>query len=290
MTLSTKAMLVSVNISQWTARKFDKAVTAEVSASKGAAADAGRYNKALIGKDEIKPVQKAANAVRTFHVEQTLPWFDKGARILPAGNYIDYTQGMRPLKADFEKSVSTFLVNYPDYFEAAKVRLNGMFDAFDYPTPDEILKRFHCSIRVFNLPDHADFRVTLADGEVASIRAQIERDVHGAFEAANKHLFYRVQETVSHLAKSLRSFGEEIDGTEKTKTFRDSLIGNVEALVDLLPKLNVTDNADLADIAARLKREVCGHSAKHLRENTGTRENVARNAEKILSDMAGYVN
>ena len=51
--LSRKAVLVSVNISQWTARKLDREVTDEVNASHGAQKDAGRYNKLLLEKEAL---------------------------------------------------------------------------------------------------------------------------------------------------------------------------------------------------------------------------------------------
>ncbi|CAM5998721.1 unnamed protein product [Sphagnum balticum] len=46
-TLITRAMLASLRISSWSARKYDKRVTEETNRSHGADSDAGRYNKML---------------------------------------------------------------------------------------------------------------------------------------------------------------------------------------------------------------------------------------------------
>ncbi len=46
---SSSAMLVQLSISQWTARKLDKKVSAEVADAKRAAKGAGNYNKKLLG-------------------------------------------------------------------------------------------------------------------------------------------------------------------------------------------------------------------------------------------------
>jgi hypothetical protein len=49
--LHTRAMLVSLRISAWSARKYDKKISLEVAANHGASADAGRYNKYLMPAD-----------------------------------------------------------------------------------------------------------------------------------------------------------------------------------------------------------------------------------------------
>ena len=43
MKLSDKALLVQLNISQWTARKYDKRATEQVAQQNGSASQAGRY-------------------------------------------------------------------------------------------------------------------------------------------------------------------------------------------------------------------------------------------------------
>ena len=53
--ITSRAMLVAFSVSQWTAHKRDKAVSAEVAANKGAKREAGNYNKVLIGKGAPVP-------------------------------------------------------------------------------------------------------------------------------------------------------------------------------------------------------------------------------------------
>src|SRR5262249_10334242 len=49
-TLSTRAMLCSLSISQWSASKHDRQASEEIAAHHGAQPDVGRYNKLLIPK------------------------------------------------------------------------------------------------------------------------------------------------------------------------------------------------------------------------------------------------
>jgi hypothetical protein len=50
--LSQKAVLASVSISQWSARKLDKKATEEIHARNHAEPHAGRYNKLLIARED----------------------------------------------------------------------------------------------------------------------------------------------------------------------------------------------------------------------------------------------
>ena len=65
--INTRALLVNLSVSTWTARKFDRAISDEIAAQHGAAGDAGRYNKALIQGDSYKALVKCAQAARTAH-------------------------------------------------------------------------------------------------------------------------------------------------------------------------------------------------------------------------------
>src|SRR5512138_3929903 len=141
-TLTEKAMLVRLSISQWTARRHDAQATREVIENHKASSDAGRFNKALVDPEALRPIQKIANEARTFHYAQTLPWGDDDSRILPAENYLEYTKAVRDLSDRFDQAARGFAGEYPALIERARVALNGLFRAADYPAGDDILRRF----------------------------------------------------------------------------------------------------------------------------------------------------
>ncbi len=99
--LTDKAILVNVQISQWTARKFDNKVTSEVN-KKHKTKDAGRFNKILIGVEHLKEISQIANKARTYHYDNTTPWSDSGERLLSNLNYFDYIQNISALQDEFD--------------------------------------------------------------------------------------------------------------------------------------------------------------------------------------------
>src|SRR5271157_5583230 len=168
--LKQKAMLARLTITQFSASKQDKTATDSVKEKFQTGNDAGRYNKSLIAKEAIKAVSSAANEARIFHYAQTLPWKDDGARILPAANYLQYSEGMRQKKAIFQAAVIKFVASYPDLIEEAKTRLAGLFNVNEYPDVNSINDKYSFDVQIDPLPQAADFRVDLNSAEVDAIR------------------------------------------------------------------------------------------------------------------------
>lgn len=277
--LSNKAMLVSLNISSWTARRYDRKVTKKVE-DEFNAKDSGRFNKILISLDKIKGIQKVASEARDYHYEQTLPWGDNGTRILPSANYMTYTAHVRELKAKFELEVSAFLNVYPTLKEDAKVRLNGMYKAEDYPSVETIADKYSFRVSVLPLPDAEDFRVDLQEDETGKIQREIESRVAEAQANAMKDLWNRLHEKVSRMADKL---------SDKNSIFRDTLIQNTIDLCNILPRLNITNDPKLEEMRREVENKLCGYAPQELRDNEHDRAMAAKDAQRILDSMSGYV-
>ena len=73
---------------------------------------------------------------------------------------------------------------------------------------------------------------------------------------------------------------------EPDSRYHATLVTNVADLVELLPRLNVTDDAELNRFAAEIKNRVCCYSAKDLKKNEDLRVSTAGDAAQLLSQMA----
>lgn len=255
--LSQKAVLAGLTIHAWTARRMDRKITTEVHEKHNAAADSGRYNKLLISKEALEPISQAKSAARTAHMKMTQPWFDEGARILPTALYATYSSEMRKLRNQFDAAADTFSAKYPEYMADANSRLNGMFNADDYPAPSEIRGTFHIDIKILPCPDAADFRVDLAEEHAADIRTDVEARMREALKEAMNEPVRRIMETVGHMAERLRAYKPSTQKGERTEgAFRDSLVENVRDLVGLLPAFNLTGDRALTTLTERIAGEV----------------------------------
>ena len=278
-TIHSRAMLVSLHISTWTARKFDRKITKKVNAQHAASRDAGRYNKMLLpgDADAFKTLLKAANAARTDHYANTLAWGDDGWRLLPSANYMKYTEIMRAHASTFGTALAEFEADYPELKEAAKALLNGMYKEADYPRAREIRGKFKFSTEFSPLPASGDFRLDLPAGEISAIETRVADRIAAATEEAVRDAWTRLNECVSKMHERL---------SEPGAIFRNSLVENARELVDVLDRLNVTNDAGLDAMRRRVEHELTIHEPETLRDAPDVRAETAKRAASILKDMS----
>jgi len=281
-TLSSLALLSRLSISAWTARKKDQKITREVNAAHGARRDAGQYNKVLISKARLAGIQRSDSALREYHNAQTLPWEADGIRIIPNVAVLAYEAKVRELIAAREQEVRAFLSGYPDAILEARATLNGMFDAADYPSRQELASRYSVTLALSPVPDGRDFRADLPDEVLDRMREDVDARGREAMAAAMRDVWERLYKVVA----AIHNRTKRAPGTDGAG-FQDSLIGNLADLLDLLPSLNLSKDPGLDALAAEARARLLV-DPKVLKNNTTAREDTARASRDILRRMAAY--
>lgn len=288
-TLATRAMIVSLSISQWSGRRLDREITDEVNSQHNAAADAGRYNKLLLPKEALDPIVKVVSETRTEFLKRTLPWIDNGGRIMAADAYMAHMSWLNGQRRKFDAAVDEFIRAYPGHVQSARVRLNGMFKDEDYPTIDQLRGKFSMACTVLPVPTSDDFRVSMSEAQAAHIRADIERQVSDATTAAVKDIYRRVADVTERMVDRLNAYKPASKKGERSEgVFRDSLVENVRDLIAILPALNITGDPALTAMAAKLQ-PLAEWDASVLREDAGKRRDVAATAEQILAQVSDFL-
>lgn len=272
--LQDSAMIIALNISQWTARKHDKSVSAEVDAQHNAK-DAGRYNKLLVRKESLDPMEKIAGAARAYLYKMTFPWGDNGDRLLPAALFLEFSQTMQQFRVEFDARVREFVAEYPTLVAEARARLGTLYDSADYPAACEIRNRFSFNPpSVTPVPSANDFRVNLNAEYVDSIKADITARMEERQKDTVKECWIRVRGVVAKMTERL--------GNDKSPLY-DSLIQNARDLIDILPALNLTNDPELTDIASELQAILV--PVDRLRQDKTLRANTAKKADDILKKL-----
>ena len=273
MSIQESAMLVTLSVSCWTASKKDKKVSAEVEAAHNAR-DAGRYSKLLIDKAFLDPLTKHCGVIRAHHYRLTLPWLDNGARLLPAKLYMEYTQGLRKLQAEYETLIDTFIHEYDTRLVTdARLRLGTMYDPDDYPPGSDLRSKFGIETDITEVPSGSDFRVDIGDAERRRIAAQISERVERRQVDALTAAWARVRELVDNLRVRL---------SDPKPIIRDSHTDNLRDLAGLLPGLNITNDPKL-ETACQAITNTLLISPDALRRSRSTRMLAVKNAESILN-------
>nr|MDA3813832.1 hypothetical protein [Candidatus Cloacimonadota bacterium] len=206
-------------------------------------------------------------------------WSDNGGRLLPSANYFGYVKAIQCFKDDFEREVINFLRVYPDLKNESQHRLNSMFNAEDYPDQGTLRTKYSFSTQVSPVPVANDFRVNLTADEVDSIKESLEQQVKDSTYTAMNDLWKRLFKVVDHLAERL---------SDPDNKFKNTLVENITALCDLLPKLNITNDPKLAEAVVEIKAKLTANDSQTLRDNNVIRNKTAVEAQKILNKMRPY--
>jgi hypothetical protein len=284
--LAARAMLCSLSISTWSARKHDRDVSEEIATRHGAQTNAGRYHKILLPTEAMADIQQIVSEARHEHYFITLPWDDNGYRVLPAAVYMEHVEKMRRLSEGFSAAVEVLLAQFSQLVEQSRARLGGMFREQDYPSVAELRNKFAFDTKVLPLPDAGDFRVTLGDEERERIRRQITSVVQASLEVGGRELWHRLYDAVKHMADRLLAY--TVTEAKVEHPFRDSIVTNLTRLVEVLPKLNVTKDPELDRLADEVRQTLLVDPGE-LRKSEAIRMETAKAAAAIVARMRGYM-
>jgi|TARA_R110000824_G_scaffold133216_3_gene295904 hypothetical protein len=287
-----RAILVSLNISKWLARKFDGVATREVNENHGAQ-DAGKFSKKLMGKkvagtDEPNAygaLMAILTTARTDHYANTLAWGNQGWRLLPVGNYDEYMQRQRAHLRAFSAALPVLVRDYPALRAAAPAALGTLFNEKDYPAADAISRRFSIGYEREPLPVSGELIVDeLAAPQVAVVRAEYAAKVDERIETATRAAMDDARKRVGEVVREIAATMNKKKG-EKGFSFKDSKVGNVKRIVSTMRRMNVTDDDEFTGMLDRIEKALADVDPQTLRDDKTARAAVAKTADEIVADM-----
>tara|TARA_A100000172_G_scaffold72076_1_gene53052 strand:- start:1358 stop:2254 length:897 start_codon:yes stop_codon:yes gene_type:complete len=279
--IGSSAMLVELQVSQWTGRKKDKTASVEVTDQNWAEKGTASVNKKLLGNcDELTAIHKFTANARNTHYKSTMPWSDTGMRLLPTESYFKYHQQMTELQNEFEGMAQSFISNYDWEISRAQARLGNLFVRDDYPTTESISRKFAFNISYIPLPDAGDFRV-----DVGNDQKQVLEDHYN--EYYNRQLHSAMNDVWQRTYKVLSNMSERLDYAkgDTKKIFRDTLVDNVTDIVELLNVCNVTNDRQMTAMAMKLEDTLRGITPDALREDAFLRAETKRAVDKVIATL-----
>lgn len=282
MTITSSSLLTELNISCWTASAVDKTATDKTIADASATAGAGKFRKSLLaGTTQCKEIADYAAGCRTWHIMRTLPWLDKGGRLLPMSLFFDYKSEIHKKRQKFEDMVDDFVVEYPNLVTQAQNHLGTLFKASDYPSASEVKSKFAFKLLFSPVPEAGDFRVQAGLDELAELREQYETSFDERIGEAMASSWERLHGMLVGMSAKLT----DIEGEEKKKRYHETLLGNAHELCSMLTHLNVTKDPKLEQARQDLEKAIFGIDIDDIRLDPMLRGQVKGDLDKIL---AGY--
>ena len=281
MSITSSAVLVEMNISVWTANKLDKGATEGVLTSNGATSgDAAQVRKNLMaGTSARKEIADYAAGCRLWHNTRTLPWADKGARLLPTSLFLDYKAEANIRRDTFNQMVDKFIDNYPALVQTASNYMGTLFNQDDYPSPDTVREKFGYRLVFSPVPESGDFRLDLPAQDIR----EMEQSYQSAFD---DRLAEAMRTPWDQLHTMLGTMSAKLtEGDEDTKKrWHDTFVTNAQEMCAMLTHLNVAKDPKLEDARRQLEVAMIGVDIEDIKDDELTRAKLKGKLDNILKE------
>lgn len=278
MSISSSAVLVKLSISTWGASMVDKTQTDRVLAQTNASGNAGRFNKNLMaGTQKVKDLSDFAAMCRTENNRLTLPWEDRGNRLLPTSMFLDYKSKFNTLYAQFHQMRGEIAYNYDALRQTARNYLGAMYNEADYPSVDEVMSKYDWNMTFSPVPDAGHFLIDIPSSELEEVKQSLHRENDVRLQEATRSAWDRLHKMLEGMADKLK---ETPDG--KTKRWHDTFVTNASELCSLLAHLNVSRDPKLEQARQMLQQSINGVNVDMLKVSPTAREQLKSNVDSIL--------
>jgi hypothetical protein len=283
--LSTSAILVCIEITGSTLQKTDNRVSDEVTQSKKAVQDAGKFVSNLLANDpDHRKVTTYRGIVNNWMRQITYPW-GGGWVLLPMARYIDFMKGYENHVNTYTALVETFLAKYDSKVSDMAFKMGDLFNKANYPTVDELRRKFTMKLSKCEVPV-GDFRVQVSHDLADELRSYyIKQSEACVMDVVNSQseMLLDLMERISHSCGMTEVKNE--DGTTKLKRnhLYASTIEQVLRLCDTLSSFNPANNMKLEDARAGLQQVFSGMNLDALKESDSLRASTKAQVDDILA-------
>ena len=294
MSLSEKALLLTVDFSIPSGRKVDKQVSNDIADQyniEGGRRSSGNFNKITIDSKYLKEPQNIKRKVIHAFESMTLPWINNDIKVnlLPNTRLLEFSKVWRESKTEMNQYLWNLRNGlYDEMMQESRDRLNGqsseeggLFNKWDYPPVEDFASKFKMEYYVRPVPDadNLDLRVSVGESEAERIKTEIKESIEEQFEESRKALCDRIVDSVEHVKRVLSSKNKN-----GNPTIHDTLMEKMEQLVNILPELNFAEDQEIEDIRRRIRDELL-EDVDVLRKDTDIREDVLTSTNDILNRM-----
>lgn len=307
--ISAAAMLGSLNISVWEARKKDKGIEQEIAVSKGARSKRSTSVHKHLFADcaPLEAIKSLRGESRTWFNKYTLPWDDHGKRLFTTSQYFELMQDAANYEQRFNKLVSSFLSVYQTEVSKQAFERGAMFDRNEYPDVSEVAKKFSFAIDTSPVPLAGDFRVDIGKVALEELQERLTAANELRVNAAMGDVWDRVKTQVEWVYERMTAIMEyDPDEVEETKTLDDD--GNVikvdtkkkrrpklyDTMLDtgielcgMLRDFNITNDPALEEARKMLESALVRVDIDSLKESTEM-QSATRTAMKSIMDKFAF--
>lgn len=289
-TLQSNYILIDMQIRSWSGKRTDATASRELLEAKHSTKDGGVFVKNLLASadTELGVIHKQAAALRHFVYSKTLPWTStasgaqRGERLIASAQAMEFLQEFKNKKVEHTAAVKGLVAVWEERVNQALANLGDLSDPMDYPTADRLPDLFNIHVDMRPIPTMADFERLNIPVALARGLGQLHQ------QAANASVRNAMDEMKDRMLTELERINIQMGkhgAGEKTRLY-DSLITNMQGLVQMARNMNLTGNPKLAELADRIEMKLLAHPLEVYKNDPTKAVVMAEDARTLATEAA----
>jgi hypothetical protein len=287
--LASSAVLVSVDISVWSATKQDRGISDEVTTSKNADKHAGRYVKNLLANHpKHKAVVNYRQTIYNWLQRRTYKW-NQSQNLLPSVDVPKFKQEYHEHEIAFHGLVDSLTSDYDSIVSDMAFKQGTMFNRDDYPTKEQVHAKFSLNLYVSEVPMN-DFRCGIANDIADDLFNTYKRQTNGIIESIAQEQSERMVEVMESISHCCGVDESEVNGEVRTKRRKiyDTTIQKALEMCESFKRFNLKNDSGLEQARASLEEVLRGVKAEDIRDSDAVRHHVKEGIDDILSKFGSF--
>ena len=286
--LATSSMLVSVDVSIWTATKQDRGISDEVTAMKKAELGTAKVTKYLFAKNpKHHRIVKLRQLILKWLKQSTYRW-NNAQDLLPTVDLEKFKAEYEKYESEFNTAVEDFLENYQTLVSDEAFKQGDMFDKNDYPSIEVLRQKFNMRLYVAEVPSQ-DFRCQVSQDTANDLKAEYQQQADDIVKTVVNDQCNRivdVMRSISHCCGMIEGTDKHGNPVHKKRAIYDTTFQRAKALANTIKNFKPIDNEQsnmLQGAVDDLEKVIGGVSTDILRDSDSTRAEVKQGIDDILS-------
>jgi len=287
--LASSAVLVSVDISVWSATKQDRGISDEVTTAKNADKSAGRYVKNLLANHpKHKAVVNYRQTIYNWLQRRTYKW-NQSQNLLPSVDVPKFKQEYQEHQLAFHGLVDSLTTDYDSIVSDMAFKQGTMFNRNDYPTKEQVASKFSLNLYVSEVPMN-DFRCGIANDIADDLFNTLSNQARGIVDSIAQEQSERLVEVMESISHCCGVDESEVNGELRTKRRKiyEGTIEKARDYIESFKRFNLKNDSGLESARASLEKVLRGVKAEDIRDSDAVRHHVKEGIDDILSKFGSF--
>jgi soluble cytochrome b562 len=218
----------------------------------------------------LKDITTLIGKARHSHNGLTGFW-SKEWQIMGNPAFGSYREVMDDYETEFWDMVEVAKAAYPDMVADAHRNFSGLGDMFNpdlYPDVDVWAASFKFELTTELVNNHQHIALPgLSKAQVARVEAEMRKADIAKREAVKTETKVWVASEIGDFKHAMKRFGEEIEGSKKPATFRDTMVSRMVALANYVDATNLDGDAEMTALAMKIRTTLASVEPAKIRGN-----------------------